>query len=306
MAGFEDFGCDVCGSSEAVEVPHVREYTNGQLIHICKECGLVYVKKRRSFKEVADVWSYELFGKPGILRPNSYSALNTHTKSRLVYFAEFINAHTNLKGKKVCDIGAGEGYFLDLVRQMGASIFGIEPSTPNCKLMKDQSMECFEGTIEEYMEDAKKHGHSKAKYVPDVVTLSFTLECTQNPANTLKITNSMLDVGGMVAVHTGSRIMVPFKKPLHNFLSTVPMDSHPVQLSFTALKALLAKTGFRVIHHNPFVENDNLCVIAEKMPDGADIDFEKEDYMQVVDFFERWHKESLHYRKALRPANTNG
>ena len=288
------FSCDVCESSDAIEVPYVKEYTGGQLVHICKGCGLVYVKKRRSYKEVADVWSNELFGNPGTLLPNSYSALNAHVKSRLVYFAEFINEKVGLKNKKLCDIGAGEGHFFDLTNKMDAIAFGIEPSNRNCILLREKKIECFEGTIEEYKEHMDKTSRT---YTPDIITLSFTLECTQNPANTLHIANSILEEGGLVAIHTGSRIMVPFKKPIYNFFSHVSMDSHPVQFSFNSLRGLLAKEGFKIIHVNPFIENDNLCVIAKKMPQGTLILHEGDDYLQVADFFERWHKESLYYRK---------
>jgi 2-polyprenyl-3-methyl-5-hydroxy-6-metoxy-1,4-benzoquinol methylase len=290
---YQEFPCDVCGSTEAIEVPRVREYAHGQVIHICKKCGLIYTKMRRSFERIADAWSKELFGDPKVLSPTNYSAKNPHVKSRLTYFAEFIDTHLGVKGKKVCDIGAGEGLFLDYVRSGGAEVFGIEPSEKNCALMTQASIPHFKGTIEQYAAHAQKTGDP---YRADIATMSFTLECTQKPRVMLDIAHSILKDGGHVAIHMGSRFLVPFKKPIFNYFSAAPADTHPLHLSFNTLKGLLAGSGFEIIHHNPYVENDNLCVIAKKMPAGSKIDWKGDDYLKVADFIERWHKESLHYR----------
>ena len=118
-----EFPCDLCGSREAVEVPHAREYTNGQPMHICTHCGFVYVRRRRSASRIAEVWSEDLFGA-------NYTAAIPAVKARLTYVAEFLDQSLGLRNKRVCDIGAGEGVFLDLIRQerYGASVFGIEAS----------------------------------------------------------------------------------------------------------------------------------------------------------------------------------
>ncbi|SMP83299.1 hypothetical protein SAMN06295888_1821 [Desulfonatronum zhilinae] len=44
-AKYSKFPCDLCGSTQSVEAPYARLYTNDQPIHICKECGFVYVLK---------------------------------------------------------------------------------------------------------------------------------------------------------------------------------------------------------------------------------------------------------------------
>ena len=44
---YYDFPCDLCGKDDGYEVPYVREYTGGQILHICKSCGLIHAKKRR-------------------------------------------------------------------------------------------------------------------------------------------------------------------------------------------------------------------------------------------------------------------
>ncbi len=128
---YEEFPCDVCGSTDAIEVPYARNYTNGQPIHICKECGFVYVKLRRSAHEIADTWSDELYG-------DGYTARIPAVKARQTYVAEFVDVNIGLRDKQVCDIGTGEGQFLEINRkeEYGAKVFGTEASERSRKFDK--------------------------------------------------------------------------------------------------------------------------------------------------------------------------
>ena len=161
--GYRTYPCDVCGSTSAVLLPHSKEYTGGQAIHICKRCGFVYVIRRRPYKKIADVWSKQLFGK-------AYTAKSPLMLARHHYVAEFIDQAIGLKGKKVCDIGAGEGQFLGIIKcGYGAHPFGIEPSGRNCLLLKKLAIPCFNGTVEDYCAAGRK-----GKF--DIVTIMWTLE----------------------------------------------------------------------------------------------------------------------------------
>jgi hypothetical protein len=281
---FELKPCDLCGSTEAIEVPHCRDYTGNQIIHICKKCGLVYVPYRRSYEEVAKAWTEEMFASS--VTNVSYTAHNPWMMGRLTAVTEFIDEKIGLKGKTVFDIGGGEGVFLDMARKKGAKVFGIEPSKKNCNEMKSNKIDCFEGTIEEY----------KGKEKADIATMMWTFECCQNPNAMLKRANEILKDNGYIVWAGGSRILVPFKKPLHLYFNDAPLDVHPLHPSFNAIRGLFAKHGFKVVHHNRFIDNDIMIVIGQKVKD-KDIPWQCDDYLKVEDFFKRWHKESLNYRE---------
>ena len=106
---WEQFDCDLCGSSEAEEIAVARRYTGGQPIHVCRGCGFVYVRRRRSAARIADDWSDELY-------KTKYTARIPAVKARHVFVAEFIDTTIGLKDKALCDIGGGEGQFADLIR----------------------------------------------------------------------------------------------------------------------------------------------------------------------------------------------
>ncbi len=278
--GYEEFPCDLCGCSESIEMPHVREYTDGQVIDICTNCGFIYVKKRRSFEKIAQVWTEELFGK-------AYSSRNPVMYSRHHYVADFVDTKLDLKSKQVCDIGAGEGQFLNIVReQYTASVFGIEPSESNCKLMDEMGIDNFIGTVEEYPEAGEKM---------DIAFIMWTLEACQSCRQMLSDAYRILKPDGHVVIVTGSRILVPFKKPIYCYLSKTPVDTHPFRFSANTLRGILAESHFEEVYTNGYINNDIFCMIAKKTDMEKTIAWEKDNYLDVYEFFRRWHLETETY-----------
>jgi hypothetical protein len=287
QAGFRDYPCDLCGSDEPIEIPYCRLYTAGQAIHICGNCGFVYVRSRRSSEEIARVWAEEIYG--GV-----YSAVrNPAVISRQIFVAEFLAMNVGIEGKKVCDIGAGEGLFLKYLKdQYGVAAFGIEPSASNCARLSTLGIDSFDGTIEQFVA-----GPAARSYRADVATIMWTLENCLSCIDMLKGAAALVDVGGKVLVATGSRILVPFKKPLFQYFSHTPADSHCFRFSANALKTALAKAGLKTVATNRYLDNDILCVLAEKAEPGAALAPIKDHPLEVLSFFERWHQESVHYAR---------
>ncbi len=283
---FDELPCDLCGSVDAVEVPYARFYTNNQPIHICKSCGFVHVKLRRSAQDIADTWSGELYG-------DNYTARIPAVRARQTYVAEFIDINITLKDKLVCDIGTGEGQFLEIIRanKYGAKVFGTEASKTNCTSMSKLGIDNFCGTIEEFCEDI----HLKTIRA-DIATIMWTLENCRSCKDMLSGAYQLLKDDGYIAVATGSRILVPFKKPLHKYLSKNPADTHAFRFSANTLRGLLAISGFEVKYVNQYVDSDILCMIGQKRKKAEKIPWDGDDFLRVYDFFDRWHRENSFYR----------
>lgn len=278
----QEFPCDLCGTDEAVEVPYARLYTNDEPIHICRRCGFVYVKYRRSADEIARSWSEEIFG-------SNYTARIPAVKARQVYVADFIDVNIGLKGRKLVDIGAGEGQFLEIVKkEYDADIFGIEPSKENCTTIKKAGFGCYNGTIGSYLQS-----DSKEQY--DVATIMWTLENCMSLKEMLGGAYNLLKPGGYLAVATGSRILVPFKKRLQDYYGVNPRDTHCFRFSANTLKGVLATNGFEVKHENRYIDTDYLVMVAQKCPQEKEIPWTGDDFLKVYDFFARWHAESIYY-----------
>lgn len=285
MADYMTFPCDICGSSQTIEVPYCRLYTSDQPIHICRDCGFVYVRQRRSSRAVADTWSDELYG-------SLYTARIPAVKARQTYVADFVDVSLGLAGKSLLDIGAGEGQFLDILRDhYQAEVFGVEPSPALCRSLKQRGFPCFEGTVEEF--DRSSGGR---KF--DLVTIIWTLENCSSCRDMLSAAHRVLKDDGHLVIATGSRILVPFKKPLQDYLEMDPdmADTSCFRFSRNTLEGIMAVSGFQMSAVNRFLDTDYLCMIGEKRPEGSRISWTKDDFIKVADFFERWHRESSFYR----------
>lgn len=273
------FPCDLCGAMDAVEVPHARVYTADQPIHICVTCGFVYVKSRRSAEEIAASWTHEIFGA-------GYTAAYPGVAGRLAYVAEFVDQTVGLRGMSVAEVGAGEGFFLELARERyAASVFGIEPSPANCERMAGLGIDCVATTIEQY--DGSRNGSF------DLVMVLWTLENCQDLRALLGGARRLLKPGGRIVVATGSRILVPFKKPLWAYLSRNPADTHSFRFSANTIRGALAVAGLETTHLNRYLDTDVLCAIGS--PREADVPWSHDDYLAVHGFFERWHADTALY-----------
>jgi len=288
MNNTTEHNCDVCGSDDAAEITCLEKYSGGRPIHVCRNCGFVYVRKRRSFQEIADAWSYELYGKD-----RSYTAQIPAIKARQTFVAHSIETELGLKDKKVCDIGAGEGLFLVMLEspEYGAKTFGIEPSPALCEDMNRLGVANVVGTIETYLDSP-----DCAEGAFDIVTIIWTLENCEDCKVMLRGAHRLLKPGGHVVVATGSRILVPFKKPLQYYVGDSDTDTHNFRFSANSLEHLLAVCGFKKKHVNRYIDNDVLCMIAQKTDAAPAPDLPTDDWQAVLAFFERWDAETqAHY-----------
>jgi ubiquinone/menaquinone biosynthesis C-methylase UbiE len=216
--------------------------------------------------------------------------------ARHVYVAEFMHINVGLKDMATVDIGAGEGVFLQRLAEpaYGARVFGIEPSEANCRLMSRAGVACFNGSIEAYLASpgARSQGFDRA-------TIAWTLENTGSCRGMMAGARALLKTGGFLAVATGSRILVPFKKPLHYFLNPQVAAVHPFFFSTNALRNLFANAGFAVEHVNRYIDTDYLVMIGRALPEPSRAPLVKDDWRAVIDFFRRWHEETRdHYADA--------
>src|SRR5438874_1624725 len=210
-----EYPCDVCGEDDTSAIDVTAVYTKGEPIAVCRNCGFVYARRRPSPPEIAAAWSTQVFS--GKFDDGHYTARGIPAvRARHVYVAEFIHGAVSLRDQETVDIGAGEGVFLQLLAgpHYGAKTFGIELSAANCRLMAEAGLACFNGSIEDYLGSpgARVRGFDRASIV-------WTLENTSSCRSMMEGARALLKEDGFLTIATSSRILVPFKKPLHYYLN---------------------------------------------------------------------------------------
>ena len=263
--------CDLCGADEPIPIEVARHYVGDQEPpSICSGCGFVYIVNRRPAREIAASWS-ELFD-------GTYSPRSPAVIARLTYVAETIRQQIGLEGKSVCDIGCGDGAFLEIARLMGGKPWGIEPADVGGQIA--HGIPNFRGTIEDCEWEREF----------DIVTINWTLENTQSCTAMLNAARRLTNPDGYIVVATGSRLLVPYKKPLNRYLGTNPADTHCFRFSANSLVNALRRSGFEIHYLNAYADSDVLLVIGK--PSECVYPFRFPDKAQAVArFFENWHKE---------------
>jgi SAM-dependent methyltransferase len=200
----------------------------------------------------------------------------------------------NIKNKSICDFGAGEGDFLKIFKKdkITNKLFGIEPSKNNCKILKKNKIKSFEGTVEDFF---KKNKGEKF----DIITLIWTLCNTANSYDIIKCASKLLKKNGYIVIAESSRILVPYKKPIHMYFGNPDPDSHPFHFSKNSLTNLLILNKFNPIFVNRYIDTDYLVIVAKKTNKILKYKIIVDNYKTVKKFFNEWYKlsEKFNFKK---------
>ena len=251
--------CDLCLNPEGTEIEPG--------VFVCAGCGFVHVKNRRSPDKIAQAWS-------DVYQSGAYDPEWPGVKARLYYVAEWLNQKYGLDGKTVLDIGAGKGVFLDFARNMGAQTAGIEPDFDNSAFVGAKGHECYAGMVESVEIPAKF----------DIVTILWTLENCGDCLSFLKSARKFLKDDGILVVATGSRILVPYKKPYSSYFGSLSPDLHCYRWSINSLFTAISKCGMKPEWWNDYEQRDEMIVAARSGVDSPARDHPP----RVVRFLREW------------------
>ncbi len=210
--------CILCGSKYYEKLYKVKDR---QLVK-CKKCSLVVTEGDFSFqyRKYHGDEAYKVFG--GLFK-------NIYQKR--------VNMILSFKKKpgKILDIGASTGTMLQIFKDNGWEVWGVEPSK-SAELAKAKGIKIFQTTFEKA---------NLPKNYFDVVILNHTLEHMDNPVSILKKVKRLLKKGAIVFIDVpnigslSARILGkrwPFILP----------EEHIFHFTPQTLRKVLQKSGFKV------------------------------------------------------------
>lgn len=242
-------------------------------LHVCKNCGLVYVRERRTSEEIAAAWTG--------LYHSAYNGLRTYVKVQHAWLAGVISDSLDgLEGSAVLDVGGGQGHLARLLSDTyGANATCLDPSPDNAKTSV-----------------AEKHLLGRLEDVPsaaqfDIVVMNYTLECGADPAVMMRKCWEIITPGGALFVQTGARVLVPpYKLGLGMYLSHNAPDTHPLRFSSTTLFAMFMKYGFEVRMNQVF--GTELLTVGGVKSEPKET-YPSDNWEAVIGFFNDWHEQSV-------------
>ena len=109
-------------------------------------------------------------------------------KSQIMEIKNFVN----LFGKRILDVGTGNGYLLEALRELGCNSYGTEISSHSARISEEK----FPGKI---FKGELKDADYEAGFF-DVIFLTDVLEHLSNPSGTILEINRILKRGGFIFI----------------------------------------------------------------------------------------------------------
>jgi hypothetical protein len=279
----------------AHELDFLRPYfTDNDCLFVSSVTGIVSTPRRMTASAVLEHWSRKIFSNPS---SNDYSASFPYAAARQLYvwrtlqdYLASVNATT--MATSIVDFASGECAFPLLVQkeQPGWTVSATEAAEHLVDSAREAGLTVYKGGL----------GLGELPpFKADIGTLMWTLSCSLDPMSVLSDIWDHLHDSGLLVVAESSRIMVPFKKSLHDLIGKEnPADTHPFYFSARSLRAVLAITGFDVIFENRFHDSDVLVMIARKtsVPAGSDR-IAVDSPAEVIEFFRKWHEVTIFFEK---------
>ena len=243
--------CNQCGGSDAREVfpatlgegggPRgdgaFRCTSAGYGAHFriveCRRCGLAYANPRYTAEEILQ--AYQNVQDPLYLQERAGREL-TFRK----HLADFERVAGRGTGRRLLDVGAYIGVFVQIARENGWDAEGLEPSRWAVELAQSQGLPVRAGTLATAPYPA---GHF------DALTLWDVIEHMADPLAELRRAARLLKPGGALAVHTMD-LASPFARLMGARWPWL-MEMHLYFFSRRTLRVLLESAGFEVLSIRP-------------------------------------------------------
>lgn len=246
----EYVSCNLCGADDAKPLhpntlnPHAQRgaeayhctnfgYGFHHAIVQCRRCGLVYANPR--YPQSSLLEEYEQVVDPLYEQERQGRVLTF--QRHLEPIEQMVKDH---KGKRIIDVGAYTGVFVELAQQRGWDAYGTELSQWAARLCRDRGLKVKTGTLEQ------------AEFPDnwfDVATSWDVVEHLNDPRSHLQEIHRVLKPGGLVAIHTID-IDAPFAKLMGARWPWL-MEMHIVYFSRRTLARMLHTVGFDVVRAEP-------------------------------------------------------
>lgn len=195
----------------------------------CRGCGFVYANPRWLSSDLLQ----------------AYTAVEDETyvrerEARVLTFRRHLAALQQFtgpaRGRRLLDVGAYIGVFVEVAREAGWDACGVEPSQWAVALARQQGLPLWQGTQEMLEAEAESF---------DVVTMWDVIEHVDDPPGELAHAQRLLKPGGLLAVHTMD-VDSLFARLMGRRWPWL-MDMHIHYFSKRTLAQMIQKEGFKVL-----------------------------------------------------------
>jgi SAM-dependent methyltransferase len=265
--------CPSCGGDKHQLVSqHMQHELNLNTV-ICTTCGFVFTNPLPE-KSVYELFYTEAYADYyGHIAVRSLGNYRNQIPGFMQQRIDWISGVKKLTGRRLLEVGPGQGLFLGCAQQSGADVVGIEPSRAFFETLQEDGLPCVFGSLEQV--DLTELGSF------DVIVMIHVLEHFYDPNVALKRIWRLLNEDGLLVLELPN-ILKPFRSLDRYFLRYV----HPSSFSPHTLDALLKKHGFEVEFMDAggtdWRTPQNLFVIAQKKNLSFQPSISPENWEEVI------------------------
>ncbi|MGF1507686.1 MAG: class I SAM-dependent methyltransferase [Anaerolineae bacterium] len=248
----ETVACNYCGSTDTqVKYPDTRGRRDkidwsafrcthpGYGVHPpiveCQNCGLIYTNPRPRQDVIID--SYEAVEDPTFLEERAGRELTF--QHHLRSFEKFTGP---ADGRRLLDVGAYIGVFVEQAQASGWDAWGVEPSVWGAAVAQEQGLNVIQGGL----------GSGDLPFDAGsfhALTMWDVIEHVADPMQVLCDSYDLLKPGGWIAVHTMDANSL-FAKIMGNRWPWL-MEMHIYYFTRETLRLMMERVGFRVERIKP-------------------------------------------------------
>jgi len=246
-ADMEFVVCNLCGRTDSFDerFPDTRpaDYDGSQFsaylcthpgygIHPpiveCPDCGLLFTNPRPTSESISQNYTD--------VEDDVYLEEESAREATFRRRLRWLERHSGPgNGRRILDIGAYTGVFVDVAQQAGWDAWGLEPSRWAAKFASERGLNVTQGLVQ-------AHPFEPASF--DAVTLWDVIEHVTDPAEVLAECYTLLKPGGWIAVHTMD-IDSLFAKVMGSRWPWL-MEMHIYYFTKKTLAETIEKAGFEV------------------------------------------------------------
>lgn len=208
---------------------------NGYAYYRCQQCELLFVWPM--VEDTSEIYGSGYFD--GAVDGHGYTNYDQDKEPMIPVFQRYLDLVEQCQppSRRLLDCGAATGFFIDLARQRGWSVAGVEISEHACQQGKNKGLDMFCGGIENYPAEPGSFG---------AVTMWDVIEHVPDPRAAIHRMAELLPSGGVLALNTPDSGSVLAKTLGVRWHLVVPPE-HLVLFHRKSLRVLLEEAGFDVV-----------------------------------------------------------
>lgn len=230
--------CNLCGSE--ARSPFCPE--NGLGLVQCDTCGLVYVSPRPAADELYALYGETYFHNDdsGVVGYTDY--IRDEPNIRKTFAGRLTRIERFLKGAvrgRALDVGCAAGFFLDVARQRGWTVEGLDVSGFAVHYVQER----FGYPAQNGSLTALDYAHESF----DLITMWDVIEHVPDPKAYIARAAQLLKPGGLIALATPNVDSLPAKLAGRRWVGYKLSEEHVYYFSVKTLRRMLDEAGFEVL-----------------------------------------------------------